>query len=84
LDQWDILNKGWFQTPKKAATRYKKMDTGNRLKLIHDCLAEAIGVDDSHFFALGAMKAVAQEFQVEPQVHVFISRMQHPRDPVGI
>lgn len=83
LDRWDIMNKGWFQTPRKAATRYKKMDTGNRLKLIHDCLSDALGVDDSHFFTLGATKVVAQDWGVEPQVHIFVTRMQAPADPVG-
>lgn len=82
LDQWDILNKGWFQTPRKAATRYKKMDTGNRLKLIHDCLADAIGVDDSHFFGVNAVKMCAQEAHVEPQVQVYITAMTAPADPV--
>lgn len=78
FDQWDILNKGWFQTPKTAASRYKKMDTGNRLKLIHDCLAEAIGVDDSHFFGLTAEKRSAQQYDVEPQVHLYISTTSAP------
>lgn len=81
LDQWDIFNKGWFQVPKKAATRYKKMDTGNRLKLIHDCLSDAVGVDDSHFFNLGAYKCSAQEYGVDPQVHLFVSSLEVPKDP---
>lgn len=82
LDQWDIFNKGWFLVPKKAATRYKKMDTGNRLKLVHDCLSEAIGVDDSHFFCLGADKLVAQEHGVEPQVHLYLEVTTPPKDPI--
>jgi Holliday junction resolvase RusA-like endonuclease len=39
-----ITNEGW---PKKAKTRYKKLDATNRIKLLEDCLAEALGVDDS-------------------------------------
>lgn len=81
LDQWDIFNKGWFQTPKKAKTRYKKMDTGNRLKLIHDCLSEAVGIDDSHFFSLAASKIPAQECSVEPQVHIYLTALEIPKDP---
>ena len=81
LDQWDIFNKGWFQMPKKAATRYKKMDTGNRLKLIHDCLSEAIGVDDSHFFSISASKVPAQEHGIEPQVHIYLTTLPIPKDP---
>lgn len=83
LDQWDVLNKGWFQTPKKAQTRYKKMDTGNRLKLIHDCLSDALGVDDSHFFSLAANKAPAQEYGIEPSVHLYVEALPAPKDPVG-
>lgn len=83
LDQWDIFNKGWFQTPRKAQTRYKKMDTGNRLKLIHDCLSDALGVDDSHFFNLTAAKAPAQEYGVEPSVHIYVAALPVPKDPVG-
>ncbi len=82
LDQWDIYNKGWFQQPRKAQTRYKKMDTGNRLKLIHDCLSDALGVDDSHFFNLTAAKLPAQEYGVEPQVHLYISALPTPT-PIG-
>ncbi len=81
LDRWDIMNKGWFNNPRTAASRYKKMDTGNRLKLIHDCLSEAIGVDDSHFFSIKANKAVAQEWGLEPQVHVFVCQIVPPKGP---
>jgi len=84
LDQWDMFNKGWFQVPKKAATRYKKMDTGNRLKLIHDCLSDAIGVDDSHFFGLEAYKIPAQEHGLEPQVHIYLAAMPIPKDPANL
>lgn len=83
LDQWDIFNKGWFQKPRKAATRYKKMDTGNRLKLIHDCLSDALGVDDSHFFNLSASKIPAQAYGVDPQVHIYVAALTTPKDPIG-
>jgi len=39
-----LVNEGW---PKKAKTRYKKLDVTNRIKLLEDCLAEVLGVDDS-------------------------------------
>ena len=83
LDQWDVFNKGWFETPRKAKTRYKKMDTGNRLKLIHDCLADAIGVDDSRFFSLTANKAPCQEYGIEPSVHIYIAALPALKNPVG-
>ncbi len=83
LDQWDLMNKGFFQSPRKAASRYKKMDTGNRLKLLHDCISDALGVDDCHFFDVRASKKSAQEFGIEPQVHVFVTRIPPPSDPGG-
>jgi len=74
-----VVNKTWGDGTKKAAkTRYKKMDTGNRLKLIYDCLAEALQIDDSHFFHVGGRKLSADGFSVEPQVHIFLTK-QDPR-----
>ncbi len=29
----------------------KRIDWSNRIKLVHDCLSDAIGVDDSHFIS---------------------------------
>lgn len=74
-----VINKTWGDGTKKAAsTRYKKMDTGNRLKLIYDCLAEALQIDDSHFFQVGGRKLIAESFGVEPQVHIFLN-LQDPK-----
>jgi len=39
-----IVNETW---PGKAKNRYKKLDVTNRIKLLEDALAEALGVDDS-------------------------------------
>jgi hypothetical protein len=41
-----MLNLTW---PKKAKTRYKKLDASNRVKLLEDAIATAGGVDDSQF-----------------------------------
>lgn len=41
----DIYTKGW---PKKAASRYKRLDATNRLKLLEDVLTEVTAVDDSN------------------------------------
>lgn len=74
----EVLNVTWGDpaVKKPAKTRYKKMDTGNRLKLLHDCLAETLRIDDSHFFQIGGRKLVVETFDdiVEPQVHIFMSR----------
>lgn len=44
-----ILNAGY---PKKAESRYKKLDVSNRLKLLEDCLKDAGGIDDSQYLQL--------------------------------
>lgn len=69
-----VINKtfGDPKARKPAKTRYKKMDTGNRLKLIYDCLADALQIDDSHFFQVGGRKLVAESFSMEPQAHIFL------------
>jgi Holliday junction resolvase RusA-like endonuclease len=74
LDKWDILNKTWGAKKSPAKTRYKKMDLENRFKLLHDCLSKATGIDDCHFFSLGGQKMVASAWNIEPQVHIFLSR----------
>lgn len=76
----EILNKTWGSLTAKnpAKNRYKKMDTGNRLKLIHDCLSEALQIDDSHFFQIGGRKLCAEAFGVRPQVHMFLA-LQRPQ-----
>ena len=47
-----LVNKGW----PKTKTFYKKMDVGNRRKLLEDCLAEVLGADDSLTFDLRMIK----------------------------
>lgn len=42
-----VQNKGW---PKKAKSRYKRIDITNRVKLLEDAVSEALGIDDSLFF----------------------------------
>ena len=52
----EILNKGWLKN--QAKTLYKRVDAGNRRKLLEDCLAEALGIDDSLFFKVTLEKRV--------------------------
>ena len=47
-----LINKSW----PKAKTYVKKMDIGNRRKLLEDCLSEVLGIDDSFFFELHMTK----------------------------
>jgi hypothetical protein len=53
LDMPKVLNKTW---PKTAENRHKKVDASNRVKLLEDCLAKALGIDDSDFFLQVAIK----------------------------
>jgi hypothetical protein len=60
-----------------AQTRYKRMDVENRLKLVADSLATAIGIDDCQFFEGGHTKLSASLTSGVPQVHIFLT----PQDP---
>lgn len=54
----DIFNKGWFEVVTKGerkgepkASKWKKIDLSNRIKLAEDTLKAAVGVDDCATFA---------------------------------
>ena len=65
-----LINEGWVK--KKAKTLYKKVDVGNRRKLIEDCLSTAFGeIDDSLFFELLLRKEMGPEQGVE----IFVQRV---------
>lgn len=57
-----LVNEGWLKVGRDgkrgAKTVYKKMDAGNRRKLIEDCLADALGLDDSLTMELTLVKAM--------------------------
>lgn len=46
---------------RKAKTLHKVLDTGNRNKLLIDCLVKAIGIDDSVFYGLSLRKTISTE-----------------------
>lgn len=54
----NIENAGW---PHKAATRYKKFDISNRVKLLEDALMEAFGIDDCQILDLYVSKRKGEE-----------------------
>lgn len=49
-----VLNETWnnpkVKPSKRAKTRYKKFDLDNRIKLLQDCVKDAVQIDDSHVF----------------------------------
>jgi Holliday junction resolvase RusA-like endonuclease len=53
----DMYNETW---PGKAATRYKKIDVSNRIKLLEDAVVDSLGIDDSQILAVLAVKQVGQ------------------------
>jgi len=57
-----------------AATRYKRMDVENRLKLVTDAFATAIGIDDCQFFEGGHTKMCADLLGGQPQIRVFFTQ----------
>lgn len=76
----EVENKGWYETwtrgPKqgqrKAETRYKRIDLSNRIKLLEDTVADALGIDDCHTFRLVIEK---EHDPKRPRVEVFLTPM---------
>jgi hypothetical protein len=60
-----------YGSKRGAKTPYARMDTANYEKLISDCLAKAIGIDDSRFFSVGTHKHVAKE---APYIEIRVKR----------
>lgn len=71
-----LVTKGWLemdrQGKRKAKSPYKMFDGGNRRKLIEDCLASALGIDDSLTFELTIVKRMAPE---DPHVEIFLEEV---------
>lgn len=76
----DLLNKTYGSGKKGSAeTRYKRMDVENRLKLVADSLATAIGIDDCQFFEGGHTKLCNSLVGGTDQVQVFLTPMDPAR-----
>lgn len=64
----EIENKGWVKG--KADSRYKKVDTENRNKLLIDAITEAIGVDDHQlFFSIKIKHQDKKDPRVEAEIY---------------
>lgn len=59
----DLLNGKWKKTPK--ASRYKKTDGTNRIKIIEDVLKDVAGVDDSCTMTFIVQKVAGDEEKTE-------------------
>jgi hypothetical protein len=73
-----VLNESYMNPlvpeSKRAQTRYKKFDLTNRIKLLEDCVRDALGFDDCLTFAASQEKHMDPSF---PRVEVFV----HEVDP---
>lgn len=78
----DVENRGWHELytrgvkngQRKAASRWKKMDLGNRDKLIQDALKNALGVDDSSIFERIEIKDVDPK---NPRVEILFTLVEN-------
>lgn len=61
--QDDMLNPRWGKTPK--ASRYKKTDATNRIKIMEDVLKDVAGVDDSCTMAFMVQKVIGEADKTE-------------------
>ena len=71
-----VFNESYFDTnlpaSKRAQTRYKKVDLTNRIKLLEDCVRDAIGIDDCLTFSASQEKHMDPSF---PRVEIFIQEV---------
>jgi Holliday junction resolvase RusA-like endonuclease len=59
---------------KRAKSRYKRFDLTNRIKLLEDCIRDAIAIDDSQTFIAAQEKHMDPR---DPRIEIFI----HEVDP---
>ena len=57
---------------KRAKTRYKKFDLTNRVKLLEDCVRDAIGIDDCLTFVATQEKHMDPSF---PRVEIYVQEI---------
>lgn len=69
----NLINKTYndklIDKQKRAKTWYKKIDLSNRIKLLEDCIRDALAIDDSRTFE---MKQRKFHEPLNPRVEIFI------------
>lgn len=81
----EVENKTWAADPKaktakgKERRRFKRIDVSNRVKLIEDTTAEAVGLDDCHNFRIVLEKHCDPE---NPGIYVTLREV--PETEVGL
>jgi Holliday junction resolvase RusA-like endonuclease len=67
----NLVNDSYFATKgKRAETPYKRVDLSNRIKLIEDCIRDAISIDDCQTFAASQEKYQVPEGQERVEILV--------------
>lgn len=61
---------------KRAKTRYKRIDLSNRVKLLEDCIRDALAIDDCQTFAASQEK---HQDPSRPRVEIFLQAVR-PED----
>jgi hypothetical protein len=72
-----VENKGWATGA--VDSRYTKVDVTNRIKLIEDTVADAVGVDDRHNFRISLEKHCDPD---NPGIYVILAKV--PEEEVGL
>lgn len=57
---------------KRAKSRYKRFDLSNRVKLLEDCIRDAIAIDDSQTLAVSLEK---HQDPVDPRVEILVQEV---------
>jgi hypothetical protein len=74
----ELVNLSWnnpdFPPSKRAKSRYKRIDLSNRIKLLEDCIRDALAVDDSQTFAASQEKHQCGPGEKE-RVHIIVQRV---------
>lgn len=68
-DSWNNPN---VAPSKRAKSRYKRLDLSNRIKLLEDCIRDALDIDDSQTFAASQEK---HHFKGEPRVEIEVEEV---------
>jgi Holliday junction resolvase RusA-like endonuclease len=75
-----VVNETWnnptVKPSKRAKDRYKRFDLDNRIKLLTDCVRDAIDIDDSRIFAGSQEKHMDP---TNPRVEIFVHEV-NPTD----
>jgi Holliday junction resolvase RusA-like endonuclease len=75
-----LVNETWnnpeVKPSKRAKSRYKRLDLSNRVKLLEDCIRDALAIDDSQTFEGQQMKAQDPK---NPRVEIFVNELR-PED----